>query len=123
MPLAPVECRRYQAPFGGPLIRTAVEGRAMTDKPRIEQLLDELLDSHATPEEVCLSCPELLPQVRQRWRHMCRVQAELDAMFPPTHGPGEDLPAPGPDGTALPQLLGYEVEALLGRGGMGVVFR
>ena len=33
----------------------------MTDNPRLRQLLDELLDSHATPEEVCASCPELLP--------------------------------------------------------------
>jgi serine/threonine-protein kinase len=29
--------------------------------PRLQQLFDELLDSQATPEEVCVSCPELLP--------------------------------------------------------------
>ena len=40
----------------------------MSDDSRLEQLLDELLDSQATPEEVCSSCPELLPEVRQRWR-------------------------------------------------------
>jgi hypothetical protein len=54
----------------------------MTDNPRLRQLLDELHDSHATPEEVCRSCPELLPEVRARWLAVCRVRAELDALFP-----------------------------------------
>ena len=40
----------------------------MADDPRVRQLLDELLNSQATPEEVCASCPELLPQLRARWR-------------------------------------------------------
>ena len=54
----------------------------MTDNPCLRQLLDELHDSHATPDEVCRSCPELLPEVRARWRAVCRVRAELDALFP-----------------------------------------
>src|SRR5215813_3239903 len=91
----------------------------MTDDPRIQQLLDELLDSHATPEQVCEACPELLPAVRDRWHQVCRLQADLDAMFPPSGDP----PTTPPDGEALPQIPGYEVEAILGRGGMGVVFR
>ena len=75
--------------------------------PRLPELLDELLDSHCTPEEVCGSCPELLLEVRQRWRQMCRVQAELDALFPPP--PAASPPALLPEGTALPQIPGYEV--------------
>ena len=51
----------------------------MTDDSRIEQLLDELADSHATPEEVCASCPELLPAVRDRWQQMRHLRADLDA--------------------------------------------
>jgi eukaryotic-like serine/threonine-protein kinase len=91
----------------------------MTDDPRVQQLLDELHDSHATPEEVCRSCPELLPVVRNRWRRMCRIRADLDALFPPT-----DTPTPQPSPwMALPQIPGYEVEEVLGRGGMGIVFR
>ena len=39
----------------------------MSDDPRVEQLLDELCDSHATPEDVCGSCPDLLPVVRERY--------------------------------------------------------
>src|SRR5262245_1350339 len=91
----------------------------MADDLLVQQLLDELLDSNATPEEVCRSCPELLPVVRDRWRVMRRLQADLDVLFPPS---GEPPPLP-PAGPILPQIPGYTVEAVLGHGGMGIVFR
>ena len=40
----------------------------MTDDERIQQLLDELADTHATPEIVRESHPELLTAVRDRWQ-------------------------------------------------------
>jgi serine/threonine-protein kinase len=108
----------------------------MSDDPRLQRLLDEMLDTDATPEEVCADCPELLATVRERWLQMRRVRAELDALFPtPAPIPAEsssdnDLRAPGTLPTislggaaGLPQVPGYAVEAILGRGGMGVVFR
>jgi serine/threonine-protein kinase len=95
----------------------------MHDDPRVEQLLDEILDSASTPEEVCGSCPELLPVVRERWRQVCQVRAEIDALFPDPPPPGATMPLLAPEPTSLPQIPGYEVESLLGRGGMGVVFR
>jgi eukaryotic-like serine/threonine-protein kinase len=95
----------------------------MPDDPRVQQLLDELLDSDATPEAVCSHCVELLPVVRDRWRQMCRAKAELDALFPPVAGADGNLRVPLSDTTALPTIPGYEVEAVLGVGGMGVVFR
>src|SRR3954451_24725801 len=91
----------------------------MADDSRIGHLLDQLLESHAAPEEVCESCPELLPVVRNRWRQMRRVRADLDALFPPS----DDWTPYGSDGTTVPHIRGYEVESVLGRGGMGVVFR
>jgi serine/threonine-protein kinase len=52
----------------------------VTDDPRVQQLLDELLASHATPEVVCATCPELLPVVRNRWRQVCPLRADLDVL-------------------------------------------
>jgi serine/threonine-protein kinase len=95
----------------------------MTNHPRVRQLLDELLDSHATPEDVCRSCPEFLPEVRARWRAMCRVRADLDALFPAPTVRGVGAPAPRPESAALPQVPGHHAEAVLGHGGMGVVYR
>jgi serine/threonine-protein kinase len=92
----------------------------MSDDSRAQQLLDELLDSDARPEEVCASCPELLPVVRQRWQQMRRLGADLDALFPPPEKTG---PYTQPEEPTLQQVPGYEVEAELGRGGMGIVFR
>src|ERR1700756_3231257 len=85
------------------------EGPAMTDNPRLRQLLDELHDSHAMPEEVCRSCPELLPEVRARWRAVCRVRAELDALFPAPTVRGVGAPARLPPVDSLPQVPGYNV--------------
>jgi eukaryotic-like serine/threonine-protein kinase len=94
---------------------------AMPDEPRVQELLDELLDRQATPEEVCGACPELLPVVRERWRQICRARAELDALLPA--GPYGALPTLPPEGPPLPEVPGYAVEGVLGHGGMGVVFR
>ena len=54
----------------------------MPDEPRVQELLSELIDREATPEEVCGACPELLPVVRERWRQICRARTELDALLP-----------------------------------------
>jgi serine/threonine-protein kinase len=96
----------------------------MADEPRVVQLLDEILDSERTPEEVCSSYPELLPEVRQRWQQMRLVEAQLNAMFPsPETKTDGDRPDSWHPGAELPRIPGYEVESVLGRGGVGIVFK
>jgi serine/threonine protein kinase/tetratricopeptide (TPR) repeat protein len=88
---------------------------------KVSELLEELHDSGLTPEEVCVDFPELLPELRERWCRVCRLEAELDAIFPPERE--ETHPTSAGEIGNLPQIPGYELEGLLGRGGMGVVFR
>jgi eukaryotic-like serine/threonine-protein kinase len=77
----------------------------MAGDPQVLGLLEEMLDSGKTPEEVCRDCPELLPELRQRWQEFRRIGAEVRALFPDSgmpagvdaipHGPR----TPGPVGT------------------------
>src|SRR5262245_9466642 len=92
----------------------------MSGDPQVQRLLEEILESHCTPEEVCQACPELLPQVRDRLRRLRAIEAQVDAFFP-TPGCTPTTPEP-PDGRP-PQLPGYDVQAMLGHGGMGIVFK
>jgi hypothetical protein len=95
---------------------------AMTDDPRVEELLEQLLDSGGTPEEVCHSCPELLPQVRAGWQRLRALEAEVGALFPESTSVDGVTPPTLPT-TDLPRIPAYEVQGGLGRGGMGVVYK
>ena len=64
----------------------------MTDETRIRGLLEQILESGRTPEEVCAECPELLPVVRTRLRQIRRLEQGLKTLFPP----GEPNAAPKP---------------------------
>ena len=40
----------------------------MAGNSQVLGLIVEMLDSGKTPEEVCCDCPDLLPEVQQRWQ-------------------------------------------------------
>ena len=70
----------------------------MAGNPRVFELLEEMLDTGLTPEEVCRDCPELLPEVRRRWTTFRRIDAEFAALLPPSNaaGDGETMQARAP---------------------------
>ncbi len=61
---------------------TGVENPLMSGDPRVQDLLEEILESRRTPEEVCQTCPELLPEVRDRLRRLRELEAQVDSLFP-----------------------------------------
>ena len=96
----------------------------MSDESRVEQLLEETLESGRPVEEVCAQFPQLLWQVQERLRRCQSMEAQIDAMFPPSSdGIAARRRRLLSTNDSLPQIPGYQVESILGRGGVGLVYR
>lgn len=94
------------------------------DDTLVRQLLETILDSERTPEDVCEDHPELLTEVRERLARFRAIELQVDAIFPtPVSAGGREYGPQAVLSGRLPQIPGHFVEAVIGRGGMGVVYR
>jgi len=80
------------------------ESSFMRDGIRIRELLQEVLDSGRTPEEVCAECPEFLPVIRKRLRQFRHVEHGLEALFPSSVPGGAGTPPPDQHKDILPLI-------------------
>ena len=91
----------------------------MSNQDRVDELVLELLDSGRTPEEICRDCPELLAKVRSTWLRVRAVDAEFSSILPDANGHHETIV---PFDGELPRITGYEMQRVLGRGGVAIVY-
>lgn len=94
----------------------------MNDREIIRRLVEEALDLGRDADEVCSDHPQHLPAVRAQLARLHRLDGEISVIFP-----RDDAQASAKDveqsHDKMPEIRGYLLEEVIGRGGMGVVYR
>ena len=94
----------------------------MAEEARVCDLVEQALNDELTPEDACAHDPDLLGKVSARLRACRNVEQMLDQVFP-SDTPSTSLPLIGLLDARLPTIPGYEVLGVLGRGGIGIIYR
>jgi serine/threonine-protein kinase len=93
------------------------------DNLRIRPLVEMILESSRTPEEVCADSPDLLTAVCKRLDQLQCICNQLDEIFPSDARADRDHLRTAGSQFEWPAISGYDMEEVVGRGGMGIVFR
>lgn len=92
------------------------------DAASIQDLVELALETGRDPRDVCADRPDLLGAVTASWERAVALRDDLDALFPSPDGAGQG-PGVGFRAADPPLVPGHAVEAVLGTGGTGVVYR
>lgn len=103
------------------------DGASLPDESRIRALLEKILETGSSPEQISGGDENLERVLRERLRRARDIEAQMEAMFP-TPKSGGDSPRRAflediRSDARLPDILGYEIHSVIGTGGMGVVYR
>ncbi|MBX3358890.1 MAG: protein kinase [Phycisphaeraceae bacterium] len=88
----------------------------------INELAQQIIESGQTAEDVCRNRPDLLDRVRRLSIVARALEGELKELFPSSDELRADEPAMSLD-RSFPLIPGYEIQSVLGYGGMGVVYK